>query len=143
MKRLYIVLTALLISNATFAFETSKPDKKLVAEYLVAAKFEDAANATLAAIVERLPKNTPPEQLAALKNALNKTIGWDATKDQLADLVTNTYTKQELEAYIQFSKTPAGITYSEKITPFSKGFSEIVIQNEANMKKGEQSSKSH
>jgi hypothetical protein len=60
----------------------------------------------------------------------NKTMGWSAIKDQLVDLISQTYTKEELEAYISFAKSPAGVTFSNKSISFTKSYSDIAIHNQ-------------
>lgn len=56
-------------------------------------------------------------------------MGWDATKDQLAELVMKLYTREELEASIAFMKSPAGASYTAKNEEFSKQFTTLIANN--------------
>ena len=129
MKKI-IFFSALLFSMTVSAFETSKPSKQLVMAYIVTAKYEDITNATISEYEANLSPDLTQEQRTTIQNVFNKTMSWSAIKDQLVDLISQTYTKEELEAYILFAKSPAGITFSNKSTAFTKDYANIVIQNQ-------------
>jgi hypothetical protein len=56
-------------------------------------------------------------------------MGWDAIKDQLADLVVNLYTREELKAAIAFEKSRLGASITAKNELFAKQFADLLSQN--------------
>ena len=134
MKKI-VMLSMLLLSINTYAFETNKPSKQLVMEYLTVSEFQKVADSVAANSIAQIPNDTRPEQRALTIKMIKRTLSWDATKDQVAELVANTYTKQELEAYISFAKSPAGVTFSGKTVGFTNGLSSIFRNNNIQLMK--------
>lgn len=134
MKKI-VILSMLLLPMTSFAFETNKPSKQLVEEYLTVSEYQQISDSVANDSIAQIPKDLRPEQRAMATMIVKKTMSWNATKDQVAELVANTYTKQELEAYIEFAKSPAGVTYSEKSIAVTKGLSSIYQNNNIKLMK--------
>jgi len=105
------------------------PDARALAiEYLTLSHVEDALNESLRGYEEQLLPGLPAAEQAKLRNLLESTVSWQATKNELIDVVTGLYTVQELEASIAFMKTPLGASATSKSGEFSRRFSGIVVQ---------------
>lgn len=74
-------------------------------------------------------KNLPDVDRVSLDKMMRDVIDWEATKDQLADIVANVFTKAELKASIAFMKTPLGASATTKSDALSTEFSTLVSQN--------------
>jgi hypothetical protein len=129
MKYIVIFLVIFISSPLMAAENVEKPDQQLALEYLTLTKTEDMLNATIKEYDEQLFKNAPQSKRAKLHSVFEKTMGWNATKAQLAELVINIYTKEELNAYIAFIKTPAGKSGNDKSVEFSKRYAAFLSEN--------------
>lgn len=127
MKSLVTFLAFLTIAVGASADE--KPNRQLAIEYLEAAQFEQVINASTEAYSRQLLARFPANERAQLDKMITETVGWAATKNQIADLVINTYTTAELKSYIAFSKTAAGRSYNQKSVDFSDKFSVVLAHN--------------
>ena len=127
MKAVITFLALITIAFGTLAAE--KPDKQLAMEYLEASQLEQAINASIDAYSRELLTRVPPESRARFEGVMQETMGWDATKSQIADLVVSMYTKDELKAYIAFSKTKLGRSFNEKTATFSDKMSALLATN--------------
>jgi hypothetical protein len=116
-KIVSVFLAILLFSFNAFAAE--KADKKLAIEYLKMARYEQMVTTTIDSYSQQLFKDMPSEDRAKFKKFLTDTMGWEATKDQLADLVVDLYTKQELNASMAFMKSKLGASMTAKNEKFS------------------------
>lgn len=114
---------------ALSASAEDKPDKKLAMEYLEAAQFENIINASNEAYSSQLLTKIPAEKRKLFQKMMNETLGWAATKNQIAELVINVYSTEELKSYIAFSKTKAGRSYNEKGPDFSDKVSAVLARN--------------
>ena len=126
MKYIAILLSFLIASPLMAADNT---ERQLALQYLTLTNMEGIINASLNEYDEQLFKNAPPSERTELRTMLENSIGWTATKNQLADLVTNLYTKEELKAYISFIKTPTGKSYNDKNSEFSKRYATFASEN--------------
>jgi len=126
MKYIAIFLS-FLIASPLMAADNS--ERQLALQYLTLTNMEGVINASINEYDEQLFKNAPQSERAKLHAMLENSIGWEATKNQLADLVANLYTKDELKAYISFIKTPAGKSYNDKNSEFSKRYTTFASEN--------------
>jgi len=104
-------------------------EQQLALEYLTLTNMEGVLNASIKEYDEQLFKNAPQSEREKLHSMLENSIGWNATKDQLSELVANLYTKEELKAYISFVKTPAGKSFNDKNSEFSKRYTTFASEN--------------
>jgi hypothetical protein len=116
-KATLLFLACLVLSSS--AFGDDKADKKLAIEYLKMARFEQIMNATADSYSQSMFKEMSSEDRAKFKEAMNASMGWEATKDQLADIVIKVYTKQELNASIAYMKSKLGASMTAKGEKFS------------------------
>ena len=119
------------ISIAMGACAGERADKKLAMEYLEIGHFEETINVSYEALVRQSLGQVPDEMRARVLSVYRETIGWNAIKGKLADVVAETYTTDELIAYIAFSKTKLGKSYNDKTPVFSDRFSEIIAKDGA------------
>jgi len=122
--------TFLLLVMLSFVVNASdRPDRKLAIEYLKASRFEQIINSSLDTYSQQMFKSLPDTDRVQLDKMIREVVGWDATKDQLADIVGDVYTKAELKASIAFMKTPLGASATGKGDAFSVKFSSLLSQN--------------
>ena len=119
----------LLVILSLGAHAADRPDRKLAIEYLKVSRFEQIINTSLDTYSQQIFKNIPDADRAQLDKMMREVMDWDATKDQLADLVADIYTKAELKASIAFMKTPLGASATAKSDAFSTKFSTLLSQN--------------
>lgn len=125
-----IVTTFLLLIMVSFgAHASDRPDRKLAIEYLKVSRFEQMINTSLDTYSQQMFKNLPDADRVKLDKMMRDVMGWEATKNQLADLVSDVYTKAELKASIAFMKTPLGASATAKSDTFSTKFSTLLSQN--------------
>jgi hypothetical protein len=104
-------------------------DKALAIEYLQVSRMEPGINAMIDTYSLQLYGNMPEADRTQLKKFMEDVMGWDAIKDQLAELVVKLYTREELNAAIAFEKSRLGASISAKNEQFSKQFIELLSQN--------------
>jgi hypothetical protein len=127
MKKFTLMLLLAVTSFNTYAEE--KVDKKLAIEYLTISRYEEVVNASIKQYEVQLFSAAKPEDKAKIHEMLEGALGWEATKDQLANIVMNLYTKNEIEASIAFMKSPAGASATAKSEEFSIQFTNAVSAN--------------
>lgn len=104
-------------------------DKALAIEYLQASKLEQAINVSIDTYSLQLSEQLPEADKQQFKKSMQAVMGWDAIKDQLADLVVNLYSRDELKAAIAFENSRLGASIAAKNEQFSKQFAELLSQN--------------
>jgi len=127
MRRIAVIFILLAFSPNGFAEEIS--DKALAIEYLQVSRLEPGINAMIDTYSLQLYGNMPEAERPQLKKFMQDVMGWDAIKDQLADLVVKLYTREELNAAIAFEKSRLGTSISAKNEQFSRQFTELLSQN--------------
>ena len=127
MKKTILMLVLAALSLTTYA--ATKVDKDLAIEYLKLAKFEDVINTSLQQYEVQLFASAKAEDKVAFHEMMVKSMGWEATKDQLATVVMNLYTKQEIDASIAFMKSPAGASATAKGGEFASQYAKLVSAN--------------
>ena len=124
-----IAVFVILCTLSFSAFGSDKADKKLAVEYLKVARYEQMINTTLDTYSQQMFKNSPEADRVEMDKLMREVMGWEATKDQLADLIIGLYTKAELKAAITFMKTPLGASHTLKGDLFSNQFATLVSNN--------------
>ena len=81
---------------------------------------------TIKGFDEKMLKNMPPKEREEIRNLMIQTMGWNVVKDDLANLVMNIYTKEEISASIKFMRTPVGASAMAKSGEFSKQYAELL-----------------
>lgn len=127
MQKITLMLLLTLFSFNIYAEE--KVDKELALEYLKISKYEEVVNASIQQYEIQLFGKAKPEDKAMLHDMLVDSLGWNATKDQLANIVMNLYTKKEINASIAFMKSPAGASATAKSEEFSRQFTNAISEN--------------
>lgn len=127
MRRIAVIFILLAFSSNGIGEEIS--DKALAIEYLQVSRLEPGINAMIDTYSLQLYGNMPEAERQQPKKFMQDVMGWDAIKDQLADLVVKLYTREELNAAIAFEKSRLGASISAKNEQFSKQFTELLSQN--------------
>jgi hypothetical protein len=127
MRKVAVILLFLVFSTNGIGEELS--DKELAIEYLQVSRLEPGINAMIDAYSLQLYGNMPEADRPPLRKFMQDVMGWDAIKDQLADLVVKLYTREELDAAIAFEKSRLGASISAKNEQFSRQFTELLSQN--------------
>ncbi len=121
-----VIFLSIFISTSLMAADNT--DQQLALEYATLTKMEDMVNTSLKE-TEQMLKNAPESEREKIHKILENSIGWNAIKSQLIELIVNLYTKEELTAYISFIKTPAGRSFNDKNTEFAKRYSAFLSEN--------------
>lgn len=114
----FILATALSIS--CFSANATAVDHALAVKFLEETKVEEVIQSTIDEYVSQLGKGAAPQQQGKLRQMLETTMGWNATKDQLVELVKQMYTQEEVDAYLAYVHTPAGASMTAKSAEFSR-----------------------
>lgn len=124
-----VVTFLISIAFAVNAYAAESADKKLAIEYLKVSQFEQIIDASIEAYSRQLLGNVPKDNRVFFEKMMRDTMGWEAIKDDLANLVIGTYSKGELKAYLGFAKTPLGATFNAKTVRFTDEFSVLLANN--------------
>lgn len=111
------------------AFSNEQTDRKLAIEYIESARIQQSIGASLEAYSRHLFSKLPTRDREKAAASMQKTMGWDAVKEQLVDLVLGTYTADELKAAIAFMHTPLGAAYTAKSKDFHDKWATLISQN--------------
>lgn len=93
--------------------------KELAEKYLRATQVPQMLQAQVDSYVNQYAKGQDPAYRSRIHDYLQRTMGWDALKDEYLNLVQTTYTEQEINALIRFLNTPAGRSMQAKNTEFA------------------------
>ena len=104
-------------------------DKDRAIEYLKLSRIDEAIAESINTYDAQLFANAPAAERAKLRALLETTMGWEAIRDRLAEIVTQVYTPQELDASIAFMKTPLGASATAKSGEFSRQFAGLLAAN--------------
>lgn len=135
MKRIAVIFLYTVLSLNGFgngignAIGEEGPDKALAIEYLQVSNLEQAIKTANDTYSLQLYGDMPDAERLQLKKSMQEAMGWEAIKDQLADLVVKLYTREELLAAIAFEKSHVGASINAKNEQFSKQFAELLSQN--------------
>jgi len=131
MKFLIAVLIILGVPSITIiefpnvAIAQEKVSKKMAIEFLEASQYPQIISDAIDSYVGQVPVKNQ----AKFRQFMEQAMGWAIIKDQLANLVTRIYSREELEEYIKFSQSAAGKSINLKNIEFSKQFSLLLSQN--------------
>lgn len=124
-----VVAFLISIAFAVNAYAAEPADKKLAIEYLKVSQFEQIIDASIEVYSRQLLGNVSKENRVFFEKMMRDTMGWEAIKDDLANLVIGTYSKSELKAYLAFARTPLGRTFNAKSVRFSDELTLLVANN--------------
>src|ERR1022692_3249397 len=126
MKKVFL-FTLIVICCNTYSEE--KVSKSLAIEYLRLSQFEETINATIQQYESQLSATAKPEEKAEIHKMFVGSMGWEKTKDQLADVVISTYTKEEIDAAIAYMKSTYGASVQSKNGEFARKYTSLVSEN--------------
>ena len=126
MRRFIILVALWTVGLPSFAIAG---DKDRAIEYLKLSRIDEVIAESINTYDAQLLSNAPAAERARLHNLMEETVGWDAIKDRLADIVIAVYTPQELDAYIAFMRSPVGASATAKSGEFSRQFSALLAAN--------------
>jgi len=116
-----LALTALLAATVTAQAAT----KELAEKYLRATQVPQMLQAQVDGYTDQYAKGQDAAYRKRIHDFLQRTMGWDALRDEYLALVQATYTEQELNAFIRFINTPLGRSMQEKNTLFASKLTAI------------------
>jgi hypothetical protein len=123
-----MIKVSLLVISLFFSFVAiadNKVSRSLAIEYLELSKIEQVINTT----ISQTEAQIFPGGDKGFNNMMVEAMGWDATKDQLINIIITIYTKEEIEASISFMKSPVGASATAKSEEFSKQFAILISTN--------------
>lgn len=126
MRRFFVIVAFL---GAALPALAQAGDKDRAIEYLKLSRVDEAIAETIETYEAQLLPNVPAEDQANLRRLMQETLGWDAIKDRLAEIVMNVYSPQELDASIAFMKSPLGASATAKSGEFSRQFAGLLAAN--------------
>lgn len=113
-------LNALALIGLLAASVTAQAATKALAEkYLRATQTPQMLQAQVDGYTDQYARGQDAAYRKRIHDFLERTMGWDALKDEYFSLVQATYTEQELNAFIRFINTPLGRSMQEKNTLFA------------------------
>jgi hypothetical protein len=127
MKFLTVLLLSLAIAGCNAV--NNKSNKELALEYLTLSGFKETIDASIDGYEFQLTKDATPEAKAQFRQLLTETLGWETTKEQLVEMIADTYTKDELDASIEFLSSPLGKSATAKNDIFAKKYAALVSDN--------------
>lgn len=133
MNKLLTFVLAATISFSTFAAD-EKMNTKLAIEYLVASKTDRVINTTIDSYVQQFAKMEDFKDMSAadhanLKKILYEAMGWEATKNQMAEIVVAMFTQDEIKAAMAFMRTKHGASLNAKQEEFSRQMVVVISKN--------------
>ena len=126
MKKMILLALVLLISLPVAASAGDAERRQLAEEFLTVNKVKDQVDMVYAKVegiivsqieVIDIPEEREKNQLAMQKIArdlLSEGLSWDALKEEYIQLYTESFTEEELQGIIDFSKSPLGQKMAEK-----------------------------
>ena len=133
MNKLLTFILAAVISFSTFAAD-EKVDTKLAIDYLVASKTDRVVNTAIDSYAQQFAKMEGFKDMSAadhanLKKILYETMGWEATKNQMAEIVVAMFTRDEIKAAMAFMRTKHGASLTAKQEEFSRQMAVVISKN--------------
>lgn len=112
-------VVALLTCIASAAQADTLPSRALVLQYLSMSGTQDAVNKTTLAFGKDLIAKGFPGGEERVNELLASTVAWSAIQEDYISLIQQTYTSKELEALIDFSRSPMGMGIAAKNQQFA------------------------
>ena len=99
------------------AWGTANATSTALAErYLRATQIPEMLQAQVEGYTDQYAKGQDPTYRRRVHDYLERVMGWAALKDEYMALVRETYTDQEINAFLQFMNTPSGRSMKAKNT---------------------------
>jgi len=127
MRFLTVLFLSLVVAGCSFG--SHKSSEELATEYLTLAGYQGIINSTISGYEAQLSQTLKHEDKAKMHQILVDSMGWDATKKQLVEIVASTYSVEELEAGINYMNSPIGKSTIAKNDVFTKKYTELVGNN--------------
>lgn len=117
MRRLFLTLFIIATCTSVFAKE---PSAALVNEYIRVSRTQESVAAQLDGFRKQLSVDSAIETQKRISDYLEATMGWDAIKVEYTNLIKSTYSSEELNAIINFTKSAMGSAITRKNEVFSR-----------------------
>lgn len=121
--KLFIAVACLGASVTANATSTALAEK-----YLRATQTPEMVQAQVEGYTDQYTKGQDATYRKRVHDYLERVMGWAALKDQYVALVRDTYTAQEINAFLQFMDTPSGRTMKAKNTTFANKLAAIAAK---------------
>ena len=102
-------------------------DATLALEYLTLTGMPQALDDMTKSYVEQIPPWVRADERERARRIVTKALDWNTNKDALAAIVTQTYTRGELEAVVNFMHTPLGASYAAKSPQFGRRYTTFLM----------------
>lgn len=93
--------------------------KALAEKYLRTAQYPEMLKAQVEGYTEQYAKGQDASYRKRIRDYLEKVMGWEALKDEYVTLVQETYTTEEVNAFLDFMSTPQGRSMKAKSSDFA------------------------
>lgn len=116
-----------LIAGSLFAvcLASHATTKEAAEKYLRATQVPEMLQAQVEGYTDQYAKGQDATSRKRLYDYLERVMGWEAVKEDYIRLVQDTYTEQEISAFIKFTNTPAGRSMTAKSTAFASKLATI------------------
>jgi len=115
-----VALCACLTANAT--------STALAEKYLHATQIPEMLQAQVEGYTDQYSKGQDDAYRKRVHDYLERVMGWNALKGEYLDLVRDTYSEQEINAFLQFMNTPSGRSMKSKNTAFANKLATIAAK---------------
>lgn len=121
------VALKILVAGTLFAVSLASQatTKEAAEKYLRATQVPEIRQAEVESYTDQYAKGQDATSRKRLYDYLERVMGWEAVKDDYIRLVQDTYTEQEISAFIKFTNTPAGRSMTAKSTVFASKLATI------------------
>ncbi|MBU0664010.1 MAG: DUF2059 domain-containing protein [Proteobacteria bacterium] len=121
-----LLLTLTFLPIIAFA---ENPNDKLSIEYLELSKTKETLDMTIETYVQQFSAQNPNADKDKMRESFNAYMGWDVLKAPTIQIVSHTFTENELKDIISFYKSQSGKSYAEKSPQLSAEISKIIAEN--------------
>lgn len=97
----------------------------LAEKYLRATQIPEMLQAQVEGYTDQYAKGQDTVYRKRVHDYLERVMGWETLKDEYIGLVRDTYTEQEINAFLQFMHTPSGRSMKSKNTAFANKLATI------------------
>lgn len=110
--------TLILVTLVAVSVTAQATTKELAEKYLRATQVPEMLQAQVDGYADQYAKGQDAAYRKRIHDFLQRTMGWEALKDEYLGLVQTTYTEQEINALLRFINTPVGRSMQAKNTTF-------------------------
>lgn len=135
MNKRFLLALAFCIPSLAFAHEA--PSRERILEFLRLANMEQSLNASLDVMTQQMLPGMPPEEKQGFRCLMNRVMGWESMQADYVQAAQELYTREELDAYIAFLKTPLGAAINAKNEQLLRRLSELMASRFANLVAGD------